>query len=167
MSAQLAEGAAVGPAPLNWFTAHLTLAAGVSVTIHALSMTALQQVVAKLEGPAANDTPVPTTGKTKPTATPAPTPAPQAQPEGNAAATPPPASAPAAAGGSDAASDEPAITYDQVKDRVLKLSKISREVTLKTLGQFKGVNGQPVDHGNKLQLADYPAFVKAADEALK
>lgn len=120
---------------------------------------------------AANDTPVgaapqPTTAKEKPAATPAPTAAPAA--EGNASAsTGAQAGAQDANAGSGQAADAPTVTYDQVRDRVLALSKVSKDLALETLGLFTGVGGAKVDHGNKLQLHDYPAFVKAADAKLK
>lgn len=120
---------------------------------------------------AANDapkaeTPKPTSAP-KPAATPAPTAAPVAG--GNASAsTATPASAPPADAGSAPAGDPAVVpTYDDVRQRVLALSKISRETCLGILGQFKGVSGAAVDHGNKLQLPDYAAFIAAADKVLK
>lgn len=94
---------------------------------------------------------------------------PAAQPEGNApASTGTQASAPPAAGGSAAAGETVThtYTYDHVKDRVLKLSKVKRELAIEVLGAFKTVGGDKVDHGNKLQLPDYPAFIAAADAKL-
>lgn len=107
---------------------------------------------------AANDTSTAATKAPKPPAASAasPTPAP----------TSAPAPAPAAASGSASGGETKAITYDDVKDRVLKLSKIRRELALEVLGKFTGPNGQPADHGNKVKLEDYPAFVAAADTAI-
>ena len=56
--------------------------------------------------------------------------------------------------------------YNEIKSRVLALSKVYQKLALATLGRFKGVSGEPVNHGNKLQLEDYPAFIAAADEEL-
>ncbi len=39
-------------------------------------------------------------------------------------------------------------------------------LALKVLGQFKTVGGDQVNHGNKLQLTDYVAFIEAAEGAL-
>ena len=39
-------------------------------------------------------------------------------------------------------------------------------LALKVLGQFKTVSGDTVNHGNKLQLSDYMAFINATWEAL-
>ena len=151
MSAQLASS--------NSFSAHLALAAGVAVSITADTMDKLAGVVAKLQDqPAANDT--------KPAATAAPTLT--KAPEGNApASTATQASAQPAASGSEAAADAPRPTYDDVKAKVLALSKVRRELAVETLGRFATVAGGKVDHGNKLQLEDYAAFIAAADAALK
>lgn len=153
----------------NSFSAHLALAAGVAVSITAETMEQLAGVVAKLQGTEpANDTglkalegktvTVVADGKTAKAeagkASPAPSP------------TPAPVSAQAAGSGSESGDDAPKYTYDDVKDRVLKLAKISRETATKTLGAFKTVGGDKVDHGNKLQLPDYPAFIAAADKAI-
>ena len=140
---------------------------GANVTLSCSSPTELIEALAKFGiATAANDTP--TKPKAAPAATPAPTPAPQAQEAaGNgSASTGTPASAPAADSGSAAAGDAPTITYDHVKAKVLALSKVKRELAVETLGQFKTVGGDKVDHGNKLQLQDYPAFIAAADKAL-
>lgn len=161
MSAQLASS--------NSFSAHLALAAGVAVSITADTMDKLAGVVAKLQDQsAANDTkPVKTAKAETPAATTTPTPAPSKAPEGNASAsTTTQASAPPAASGSEAAGDAPRFTYDDVKNRVLALSKVRRELAVETLGAFKTVAGDKVDHGNKLRLEDYPAFIAAADKAL-
>jgi hypothetical protein len=151
--------------PPNSFSADITLANGVDVRVRASTLADLSQVVGRLQPTeAANDANT-VAASPKPAATPAATSAPAAA--GNVpASTATPASAPAAVSGSAPAGDEPHFNYDDVKARVLKLSKVSREVTLSTLGQFTGVNGQPVDHGNKLQLPDYPAFIAAADKVL-
>lgn len=64
--------------------------------------------------------------------------------------------------------DEPARpTYDDVKKAVLALAKISPDTAKATLAKFTGQNGQPCDHGTKLKLEDYPAFLAAANEHLK
>jgi hypothetical protein len=148
----------------NSFSAHLALAGGVHATITAPSLSELAIVVGKLHQTAANDTPekvvVKDTAKAKPEAeagkgTPAPSP------------TPAPASAPAAASGSASGADTPGPTYDDVKARVLALAKISRDLATTTLGVFKTVGGDKVDHGNKLQLPDYPTFIAAADKAIE
>jgi hypothetical protein len=150
----------------------------VSVHLSCSSATELLTALAAFgKAPAANQPtitpPAPVADKpkaeAKPAATPAPTAAPQAQPEGNvSASTGTQASAqPAASGSAGAEGDfHQPIDYKVVQAKVLALSKKSREIALATLGKFTGVNGQPVDHGNKLQLHDYAAFVKAADEAL-
>ncbi len=39
-------------------------------------------------------------------------------------------------------------------------------LALKVLGQFKTVSGDQVNHGNKLQLSDYAAFIETAEGAL-
>ena len=39
-------------------------------------------------------------------------------------------------------------------------------LALKVLGQFKTVSGDQVNHGNKLQLTDYVAFIETAEGAL-
>lgn len=85
-----------------------------------------------------------------------------------AAATPAasPAASPATA--ATPAADEPTRpTYDDVKRAVLALAKISSDTAKATLAKFTGQNGQPCDHGTKLKLEDYPAFLAAADEQLK
>lgn len=155
----------------------------VSVHLACSSPTELLQALAAFgKAPAANDAPAATlppnpmqqvaaapkpTDAAKPAATPSPTQAPVA--EGNASAsTGTPAGAPAAASGSAPAGDAPALNYDDVKKRVLALSKMTggREIVLGLLGAYKGVNGEPCDHANKLQLPDYAAFVAAADAKL-
>lgn len=148
MSAQLQQS--------NSFSAHLALAAGVAVSITAGTMADLADVVAKLQGKQpANDTP------NRPTAEPQA----KAQTAGNAAGnapapTPAPASVPPAVSGSEAAAEGKRPTYDDVKARVLALAKLSRDHATKALAKFG------VDHGNKLKLEDYPAFLKHADEVL-
>jgi hypothetical protein len=47
-----------------------------------------------------------------------------------------------------------------VRDRVLKLAKISRETAAGALAKFG------VDHGNKLKLEQYPEFLAHADSLL-
>lgn len=163
MSAQLASS--------NSFSAHLALAAGVAVSITADTMDKLADVVAKLQDqPAANDTkPAKPRGTTAPEAAADNIPGVKARDAeaGNApASTATQASAQPAAGGSEAAADAPRFTYDDVKNRVLALSKVRRELAVETLGAFKTVAGDKVDHGNKLRLEDYAAFIAAADKAL-
>jgi hypothetical protein len=41
-----------------------------------------------------------------------------------------------------------------------------REKCLALLATFKGVSGDKVDHGNKLQLADYASFITQADKLI-
>lgn len=151
----------------NSFSAHLALAAGVAVSITAATMEQLAGVVAKLQGPAAaSDKP---RGSTAAAAAADNIPGVKARDgeAGNASAsTSTPASAQPAASGSEAAADGPRFTYDDVKARVLALSKVRRELAIETLGAFKTVGGDKVDHGNKLQLPDYPKFIAAADAAL-
>jgi hypothetical protein len=73
------------------------------------------------------------------------------------------ASAPASA----PSSDEPARpTYDDVKRAVLAMAKISGDKALATLKSFTGQNGEPCDHGTKLKLEDYPAFLAKAQLVL-
>jgi hypothetical protein len=163
MSAQLAAAAASS----NNFSAHLQLADGATASIHAPTLTGLRDIVAKLQPTEAVNDPV----AVKPAATPAPAPtaAPQAQPEGNASAsTGTQASAQAAAGGSAPSADTPTYTYDQVAQRVKDLCKKpgGREKCLALLATFKGVSGDKVDHGNKLQLADYASFIAQADKLI-
>lgn len=133
---------------------------GASVTLSCSSPEELIGALAKF-GIASNDAkpaaPVPST--------PSPTAAPQAQ--GNVPASTGTQASALAAGSGSAGGEQPAVDYKVVQAKVLALSKKSRDVAIATLAKFKGVNGQPVDHGNKLQLQDYAAFVQAADEALK
>jgi hypothetical protein len=144
----------------NSFSAHLALAAGVAVSITAETMEQLANVVGKLQAtaPAANDSKPAKENKAKPE--------PQEQPGNASASTNTQASAPPAASGSEPAADAKRFTYDDVKARVLAMAKVSRDLATKTLGNFKTVGGDKVDHGNKLQLEDYPAFIEAADKAL-
>ena len=160
MSAQLAS--------TNSFSATLALAAGVAVSITADTMDKLAGVVAKLQDqPAANDTTPRGWTAAEAAADNIPGKKSRDGDEGNApASTATQASAQPAAGGSEAAADTPRPTYDDVKARVLALSKVRRELAVETLGAFKTVGGDKVDHGNKLQLEDYPAFIAAADKAL-
>lgn len=142
--------------PSNSFHANLALAAGASVSITAETMELLATIVARLQGPA-----VPGINGAKSVAD---KPATAKAEAGNApATTAAPASAPPADSGSEAAGS---FTYDDVKARVLALAKVNRELAQQTLAQFKTVAGAAVDHGNKLQLPDYPAFIAAADKAL-
>lgn len=148
MSAQLASP--------NSFSAHLALANGVHATISAPTLSTLADVVGKLQPTtAANDAPA--------KAAPAPKPETKAKPEGNVpASTATQASAPPVSAGSEApAADVKVPDYNDVKARVLALAKVSRELATKVLGQFG------VDHGNKLQLEQYGAFIAAADAALE
>jgi hypothetical protein len=139
MSAQLAGASAV-------FTYQ-----GASVTLSCSSPTDLKDALATFGiGAAANDS-----GKTqKP---PASSPAPAAA--GNASAsTGTQASAPAAGAGSAPSGGEATpITYNEIRDRVLALSKVSRDTAVKALAHFK------VDHGNKLPLEQYAAFMAHTD----
>jgi hypothetical protein len=143
----------------NSFSAHLALPAGVAVSITAPTLNDLQLVVTKLQ-PSANDI---NGGGPQ---TPAPKPE---KPAGKAAApspTPAPTSAPAPVPGAESgsASGESEVkrpTYDDVKERVLKLAKLSREKATELLSTFG------VDHANKLKLEDYPKFIGQADEILK
>lgn len=149
MSAQLATASAV----FSYQGASVTLACG--------SPEELKAALATFGvGQAANE---PVT--TKPAvATPAEKP--QAQPAGNASAsTGTQASAQGATGGSAASAETPTYTYDQVAQRVKDLCKKTggREKCLALLATFKAVSGQPVDHGNKLQLPDYASFIAQAD----
>jgi hypothetical protein len=152
---------------------------GASITLSASNADDLIASLAKfgiaVGAPAANDTKANTAKGATPTATTAPTPAPTKTPEptaGNASAsTGTQASAPAAASGSAPAGEAPAderprYSHDDIKNKVLALAKKSRELALTTLGQFKNMKGEPVDHGNKLKLEDYAAFIAAADKAL-
>ncbi|HSV48338.1 MAG TPA: hypothetical protein VLJ58_21295 [Ramlibacter sp.] len=158
MSAQIAS--------TNSFSAHLALAAGVAVSITAETMEQLAGVVSKLQGAAANDAKV-VVKETKPETVIKGATTSEAKDAGNASAsTGTQASAPPAASGSEPDADAPRYTYDDVKARVLALSKVRRELAVETLGAFKTVGGDKVDHGNKLQLPDYPAFIAAADKAL-
>lgn len=161
MSAQLQGDSVAAGIPLNRFSAHLALSAGVSVSIHAPSLVDLQLVVGKLQPTEAVNDPAPKPA-VKPTATPAPTAAPQAQAAGNASAsTSTPAGAPPASGGSTSAGEAPRPTYDDVKARVLRIAKEKgRDAAAKVLAEFK------VDNANKLTLEQYPAFIEAADKLL-
>lgn len=150
---------------------------GASVTLACSSPTELLSALAQF-GLAANDAPASLTGETPSAARPtpptvSPTPAPTSAPVAQAAAgnapasTPTPASAQPAASGSASGGDAHGITYDQVRDKTLAMVKVcGRETAAAVLGKFKTVAGAAVDHGNKLQLPDYPAFITAAKEAL-
>jgi hypothetical protein len=144
----------------NSFSAHLALAAGVAVSITAETMEQLANVVGKLQAtaPAANDS--------KPADKPKVEAKPAEQPGNASASTSTQANARPAASGSEAGAEAKRFTYDDVKARVLAMAKVSRDLATKTLGNFKTVGGDKVDHGNKLQLEDYPAFIEAADKAL-
>jgi type IV secretory pathway TrbL component len=137
---------------------------GASVSLSCSSPDELRKALATfgIGTHAANDS-APTTAKAKPAATPA------AQPEGNASAsTGTPAGAqPAAAGSAASGEGEKRPDYSDVTKRVLALAKIKKQLALETLGKFTGQNGQPADHGTKLKLEDYPAFLAAADQVLK
>lgn len=104
-----------------------------------------KDAAAQVEKPAtASPSAAPATAPAQPTTT-APSPAPQSAPPSEVG-TP---------------------NYNDIRARVLAMAKISQDTALGVLKQFTGVNGQPVDHGNKLQLPDYPAFIAKADEVLK
>lgn len=144
----------IGYSENSSFSAHLALDSGVSVNIHAPTLPELAAVVAKLQ-PAANDAKAPARAAS-PKSSPAPTP-----PAGNAPApTSAPATARPAASGSASSDDGPHFNYDDVKARVLKLAKISRETAEAALKKFG------VDHGNKLKLEQYPEFIAHADHVL-
>lgn len=143
--------------PSNSFHANLALAAGVAVSITASTMAELASVVGKLQGTEPANDVKPQKAETKTD---------KAEAGNVSASTAPPASAPPAASGSEPAAEAPRFTYDDVKARVLALSKVKRELAIETLSQFKTVGGDKVDHGNKLQLPDYPAFIAAADKVL-
>lgn len=165
MSAHLAEAAGtVGASiPRNRFVAHLDLPAGVTVSIHAPTLSDLQLVVSKLQPTeAVND---PMAGKSVKDITAAPIPAPTpaaATTAGNAPApTATPASAPPAAAASAASGEgEKRPTYDDVKARVLAMAKISRDTAAGALKHFG------VDNANKLKLEQYPDFLAHADKIL-
>lgn len=94
----------------------------------------------------------------KPAATPAAA-APSPSPSESAAS--------AASSQASASTDEaPRPTYDDVKKAVLAMAKISGDKALATLKSFTGQNGEPCDHGTKLKLEDYPAFLAAAAKVL-
>jgi hypothetical protein len=123
-----------------------------SVTLSCSSPEELLGALAKF-GIASNDA--------KPASPPKVTPA--AQPAGNASAsTGTPAGAQGAANGSAAGGDAPkAITYNEVRDRVLALSKVSRDTAVNALKHFG------VDHGNKLPLEQYGPFMVHTEPLLK
>lgn len=62
--------------------------------------------------------------------------------------------------------EAPKHDYGEIKAAVLALAKVNQEVAKATLAQFTGESGAPVDHGNKLKLEDYAAFLAAAKVAL-
>ena len=139
-------------AQTNSFSAHLALPAGVAVSITAPTLNDLQLVVTRLQ-PAANDI--------LPSASAAPKAEKSKAETGNASAsTGAQASVPPAASGSAPGGDAPRPTYDDVKARVLKLAKVSRETATAALAKFG------VDHGNKLKLEQYPEFLAHADKVL-
>lgn len=160
----------------NSFSAHLALAAGVSVSISAPTLADLQQVVGKLQPTeAANDTPAPTTGKSKPAATPAQTAAATA-PAGKPATQTTEPSAPAAAAqaaqgeagnatpagqaadASTASSTKPegeaAVTFGALKKAFLALStkadgRAKCEAVLKPFNLTKLSDSLPTEHRGK------------------
>jgi hypothetical protein len=138
--------------PTNSFHASLVLGDGITAHVSAPTIDDLQRVVDRLQ-PASNDTAKPPKAdKVKP----------QEQPAGNAApaSTGTPASAPPAASGSASGGEAVAPNYNDVRDRVLKLAKLSRETAAGALAKFG------VDHGNKLKLEQYPEFLAHADSLL-
>lgn len=138
---------------------------GASVTLSCSSPEELKNALATFGIGAANDTPTPK--KDKPAATPAPTPAPH--PQGNASAsTGTQASAPPADSGSAAGGEAQRPTYKEVSERITTLCKKpgGREKCLALLATFTGMSGQPVDHGNKLKLEDYPSFIEKIDATI-
>lgn len=95
----------------------------------------------------------------------------KAEPAKPKAAAPSPSpsesAASAASSQASASTDEaPRPTYDDVKKAVLAMAKISGDKALATLKSFTGQNGEPCDHGTKLKLEDYPAFLAAAAKVL-
>lgn len=140
--------------------------AGASIHLATSSPEELIEALAKFGiKTAANDTPIPPTVKPVATSTPLGS---VTSAQGNvSASTGTQAGAPDANAGSGQAGDKPTVTYDEVRNRVLALSKIDKNLALETLGQFTGVSGAKVDHGNKLQLPDYAAFIAAADKKLE
>jgi hypothetical protein len=148
------------------------------VHINAKTLAALVKTVAQLR-------PTEGIGKTTPAESVKAEPAkPKAEPKKEAAAqvekqpaagaagvgsTPTPASAPAAVASSQASAstdEAPRPTYDDVKKAVLAMAKISGDKALATLKSFTGQNGEPCDHGTKLKLEDYPAFLAKAQLVL-
>lgn len=155
--------------PLNRFTAHLALAAGVTVSIHAPTLVDLQHVVARLQPTeAANEAPgkpnPPASAATAPAGSPATqTAAPSAPPaaasaageQGNAAAaSPSPASAAASNVSSSAPSESPAVSFDEVKKAFLGLSsskgRAACEKVLALFGLAKLSDAKPEQHANVL-----------------
>jgi hypothetical protein len=138
--------------PANSFHASLVLGDGITAHVSAPTIDDLQRVVGRLQ-PAANDTGKAAAAKTDKAK-------PQEPAAGNGpASTGTQGSAPGAASGS-ASGGETAPNYNDVRDRVLKLAKISRETAAGALAKFG------VDHGNKLKLEQYPEFLAHADSLL-
>lgn len=176
MSAQLASS--------NSFSAHLALAAGVSVSISAPSLSSLQEVVGKLQPTeAANDTaPAPAPGKSKPAGTQTAATAPAGSPASpTAASSAPAAAAPAAQGDAGnatpaagqpaaaqtASSEKPAgaaeVSFDTLKKAFLALStkadgRAKCENVLKPFGLAKLSEAKP---------EQYAAVLAAIEEASK
>lgn len=167
MSAQLAGDGA----PRNVFSAHLALAAGVTVSVHAPTLSDLSSVIGKLQPTeAANDTPAP--GKSKPAAATAPAGSNGTQ----TAASSAPAAAGAAAGdagnataaaagaqtaSSSAASESSAVTFDELKKAFLALStkpggREKCEAVLKPFGLVKLSNAT---------VEQYPAVLAEIQKA--
>lgn len=151
----LGQTTAASP-PTNSFHAYLTLGDGITANINAPSIDHLQALVSMLQPPAAAG------GAQPPAATPEVVKAPKPPRNSPAAATPPaptPAAAPAAAAPAAAPASGP--NYNEVRDRVLALAKVSRETATAALSHFG------VDHANKLKLEQYADFIAYADNAIK
>lgn len=88
------------------------------------------------------------------TAAPASTPSPEAPGKSESAA---PAAAPSPA---STKADAPVPDYAKVKDAVIALAKINRDLVVTTLGGFG------VDHGSKLTPEQYAPFIEAANKAM-
>lgn len=131
------------------FTAFLTLGSGVTAHIQAPTLASLSDAVTRFQ-PAANDT----------AKTPDPASTPKAEAGNALASTATPASAPPAASGSADSGEAKRPDYNDVRDRVLKLAKISRDTASGALAKFG------VDHGNKLPLEKYTEFLAHADGIL-
>lgn len=145
------------------FNANVTVA-GAYVSIHATSLAALLKTLDQLTHAGATvpavEKPAPKTeapGKPTTAASAAVTAAP-------AQSTTAPSPGPAAASSADAA---PKHDYKEIQAAVLALAKVDPAIAKKTLAKFTGQNGEPCDHGTKLKLEDYPAFLAQAKADLE